>query len=131
MTPPAGARPGLFDTLRRLLDTGVAAVVVRLELLGTEFEQEKRRVFVGLLQAAVGLLLLGLALALLIGFVLLLVSEAYRLHAVGVLCAVFTGAALWLLHLARAQLRAPPGGAFALSLRELRRDRENLHSEDQ
>lgn len=130
MTSP-GTRSGLFDTLRQLLDTGLAAVIVRLELFGTEFEQEKQRMFVGLLQAALGLLLLGLALALLIVFALLLVSEGYRLHAVGVLCVAFTGAALWLLRLARAQLRSPPGGAFALSLRELRRDREGLGSEDQ
>lgn len=118
------ATGGLFDSLRRLLDTAVAIVQVRLELFGSELEQEKLRLFDALVQAAIGLLLVGLALVLAIGFVVLIIQEAYRLPAVGVLTLAFAGGGWWLLRRAREGLRSAEGGPFALSLGELRRDRQ-------
>lgn len=117
---------GLFQSLRRLADTAVGIVQVRLELFGTELEHEKQRIFDALLWAALGLLMLGLALVLAIGFVVLLFQEGYRLAAIGVLTLIFGGIGAWLLHLARARLHAGDGGPFALSLSELRRDRQGL-----
>lgn len=122
--PAAGG--GLLQSLRRLADTAVGIVQVRLELFGTELEQEKQRVFDALLRAAIGLLLLGLALVLAIAFVVLLFQEGYRLPAIGVLTLIFGGIGGWLLHGARARLRAGDGGPFGLSLSELRRDRDGL-----
>ena len=117
---------GLFDSARRLLDTAVAVVQVRLELFGTELEQEKLRLADAVWQGALGLLLLGLALVGFFGFVVLLFWEGYRLAAIGVLTLVFAGGGAWLLRRAREGLRAPEGGPFALSLAELRRDRDGL-----
>lgn len=117
---------GLFDSARRLLDTAVAVVQVRLELFGTELEQEKLRLADAVWQGALGLLLLGLALVGFFGFVVLLFWEGYRLPAIGVLTLVFAGGGAWLLRRAREGLRAPEGGPFALSLAELRRDRDGL-----
>jgi uncharacterized membrane protein YqjE len=117
---------GLLQSLRRLADTAVGIVQVRLELFGTEFEQEKQRLFDALLRAAIGLLLLGLALVLAIAFVVLLFQEGYRLPAIGVLTLIFGGIGGWLLHGARTRLGAGDGGPFGLSLSELRRDREGL-----
>ena len=86
-----------MQSLRRLADTAVGVVQVRLELFGTELEQEKQRLFDALLRAALGLLLLGLALVLAIAFVVLLFQEGYRLPAIGVLTLIFGGIGAWLL----------------------------------
>ncbi len=125
MTGPA-ASGGLFDSLRRLLDTVIDIVQVRLELFGSELEQEKLRLFDTLVLAAVGLVMAGLALVLGIAFVVLLFQEAYRLPAVGVLTLAFAAGGWWLLRRAREGLRAAEDGPFALTLGELRRDRVNL-----
>jgi uncharacterized membrane protein YqjE len=125
MTGPASGG-GLFHSLRRLADTAVDIVQVRLALFGTELEQEKQRLFDALLWAALGLLMVGLALVLAIGFVVLLFQEGYRLPAVGVLTLIFGGIGVWLLRGARSRLHAGDGGPFVLSLSELRRDRQGL-----
>jgi uncharacterized membrane protein YqjE len=125
MTGPAAAG-GLLQSLRRLLDTALGIAHVRLELFGSELEQEKLRLFDALMRAAIGLLMAGLALVLAIAFVVLLFQEPYRLPAVGVLTLVFGGGAWWLLQRARQGLRAAEGGPFALTLGELRRDRDAL-----
>ena len=125
MTGPA-ASGGLLESLRRLLDTAIEIVQVRLQLFGSELEQEKLRLFDTLVLAAVGLVMAGLALVLAIAFVVLLFQEAYRLPAVGVLALVFAAGGWWLLRRAREGLRAAEDGPFALTLGELRRDREGL-----
>jgi uncharacterized membrane protein YqjE len=127
MTGPA-ATGGLFQSLRRLVDTGVEIVQVRLELFGSELEQEKLRLYDAVLLAAVGLMLAALALVLAISFVVLLFQEGYRLPAVGVLTLLFAGGGWWLLRRAREELKAGDGGPFALTLGELRRDRGSLGS---
>ena len=124
------ATGGLFKSLRRLLGTALGIAQVRLELFGTELEQEKLRLFDALLRAAIGLVLVALALVLAIGFVVLLFQEGYRLPAVGVLTLAFGGGGWWLLQRAREELKAGDGGPFALSLGELRRDLEGLSGGD-
>ncbi len=119
--PAAGG--GLLRSLRRLSDTALEIVQVRLALLGTELEQEKQRLFDALLRAVLGLLLLALALVLAVAFVLLLLQEAYRLPALGVLVLAFAVGAAWLLRSARTGLQSGPQGLFRLSLGELRADR--------
>ncbi len=117
---------GLFQSLRRLLDTVLGIAQTRLELIGTELEQEKLRLLGALWQGALALLLLGLALVCALGFLVLLFWEGYRLPAIGGLTLLLAGAGVWLLQRARAALRSPEGGMFALSLGEFRRDRDGL-----
>lgn len=125
MTAPAG-RSRLFDSLRRLLDTTLSIGQVRLQLLGTELEQEKLRVFRALLTAAFGLLLLGTASILLAGLALLLFWDRWPVQTLALLVLLYAGSGAWLLARAGTALRAPTGGAFALSLGELQRDRDTL-----
>ena len=125
MTSPA-ATGGLFQSLRRLVGTGVEIVQVRLELFGSELEQEKLRLYDAVVLAAVGLVLASLALVLAIAFVVLLFQEGYRLPAVGVLTLLFACGGWWLLRRAREALKAGDGGPFAMTLGELRRDRTGL-----
>ena len=117
--PPGG---GLFVSLRRLIATALELAQVRLELLGTELEEQKLRILDGLVWAALGVLLLGVGLALFAGFVVLLVGEGYRLQALGALTLLFLAGGALLLRHARARLKTPPG-AFAASVAELVQDR--------
>lgn len=126
MSDPSGAGPGLFDSLKRALDSLLQLGQLRLELFGTELEAEKLRLFDALWKAALGLLLLGLAAVMALGFVVLLLWDGYRLAAIGVLTLLLGGGGAWFLSRARQQLQSDEGGPFAMSLGELRRDRANL-----
>ena len=123
---PAGG--GLFESLRRLLGTSLGMARLRLELLGSEFEAEKLRLFDTLWRLALGLLLLGVAAVLLAGFVLLLFWDSHRLVALGAMVVLFAASGVGLLAWARAALRAGGGGPFALSLGELQRDLDGLQA---
>jgi len=118
-------RVGLFESLRRLSATLLEMANVRLELLVSDLEIEKQRLFDALLRMLLGLLLLGLGLILFVAFVLLLVAEPHRLAAVGVLLLACVAAGAWLLLAARRQWRdgAP---VFAATMAELKRDRAAL-----
>jgi uncharacterized membrane protein YqjE len=120
----------LFASVRRLLATALEMAQVRLDLLSTEVELEKRRLFDGLLFAALALLALAVALLFLCAFVILLSGEAHRLAAVGGLTLFFALLGAFLIRAARQRLRSP-GGMFAASLDELKRDRAGLRAPDQ
>jgi uncharacterized membrane protein YqjE len=119
---------GLFASLRRLLGTVLEIAEVRLALLSTEVELEKRRLFDALLWAAVAMLVLATGLTLFCAFVILLFSEGYRLAALGVMALLFLGGGLLLLQQARQRLRSPDG-MLAGSLAELQRDRDGITGE--
>ena len=125
--PVSTAAPGsgLLVSLRRLAATTLEIAQVRLELLGVEFEQEKLRIFDGLLWAAVALLLLGVGLTLLAGLLLMLLWDGYRLPALAVLSVLFVGGGIVVARLARARL-STPGGMVGTSVDEFARDRETL-----
>ena len=116
-----GKSAGLFSSLRQLLGTALETAHIRLELLGTELEFEKRRIFDGLVLAAVALLFLGLGLVLLCGTVVLLFWEDYRLMAAGLMTFSFLFLGLIFLGQARQRLKAPQG-IFQKSVDELKRD---------
>lgn len=116
---------GLFGSLRRVVASTIELALVRLELLATELEQEKLRVVAVLVWAAVAVLLLGIGLLMLALLVLALFWETHRLAALIGLAVLFLGAAALAAWCARARLRGD-GGPFALTLAELRRDREGV-----
>jgi uncharacterized membrane protein YqjE len=120
---PPGA--GLLVSLRRLLSTALEITQVRLELLSVELEQEKQRVVAGLLWASLAVLLLGVGIVLLVGLLLMLLWDGYRLPALALLSLLFLGGGGLLLQRAHARLSSPAGLAVA-SLGELARDREAL-----
>lgn len=130
MPGPAAPARGLFESGKRAIDSLLDLAVVRLELFGSELEAEKLRLFDSLFNAAMGVVLLGLALVGALGFVVLLFWDGYRLPAVGVLTLLFATVGAWRLQRARDGLKARDGGPFALTLGELRQDRESLRPED-
>jgi uncharacterized membrane protein YqjE len=97
-------RAGLLDSLRGLLRTSAEIAGVRLELLATDLEVEKLRFGAAALRALLGLMLVGLGLVLLAGFVLLLLWDGYRLAATGVLALLFLSAGGLLLQAAKRRL---------------------------
>jgi uncharacterized membrane protein YqjE len=116
-----GQHGGLFASLRQLLATALEIAQVRLDLLLTEIEQEKLRVFDGLLWAGLAVVLVGVGVILLCGFVVVLLWDGYRLTTLGVLTLLFLGCGALLMRAARNRLRTPVG-ALAATLDELRRD---------
>ena len=113
---------GLLTSLRQLLGTLLEIAQVRLDLISTELELEKRRWFDALWLGALALVCIALGLVLLCGTLLLLFWEGYRLAAAAGLTVLFLGTGALLLAQARQRLRQP-GGLFSASVRELRRDR--------
>ena len=119
------ARAGLFESLRQLLHTALSLLQLRLELLASDLEIEKLRLVEVTLRALLGIMLLGLSLLLLIGFLLMLLWDGYRLPALGVLMLLCLGSGLGLLHAAKRRLRHGEG-MFAATRAEFERDQAAL-----
>ncbi len=116
-----GQHGGLFASLRQLLATALEMAQVRLDLFLTEIEQEKLRVFDGLLWASLGVMLVGVGVVLLCGFVVVLLWDGYRVVTLGVLTLLFLGMGGLLMRAARARLRSPVN-TLSDTVDELRRD---------
>jgi uncharacterized membrane protein YqjE len=116
---------GLFASLRRLLGTTLEIAQVRLQLFGNELEQEKLRIFDGLLLAGIGLMLLSVGTVLLCALVVMLFAEGYRIAALAVLTLAFLAGGVLTMRAGGHRLHHP-GGAFQATLAELSRDRAGL-----
>lgn len=123
--PRTAAPDGLLASLKQLLKTVLETVQVRLELMGTELEVEKSRLFDVLVMALLALVFLALGLVLLCGTVILLCPDGWRLAAAAGLAVFFLAGGLGLLFVARRRLRNPLG-MFHASAKELERDRGEL-----
>lgn len=122
------SRPaGLFSSLKRLLATALEITQVRLEILRTDIELEKKRLFESLLWAAVAFLSLAVGVLLLCGFVILLFWDGYRLAAIGVMAGLFIASSVVLFRGAKTRLHNP-NGLFESSLSELAQDQRGLKS---
>ena len=119
------SRAGLFDSLRRLLRTSLELAEVRLELLVSDLEFEKLRFVEAALRALLGLMLLGLGMVLVAGFVLLLLWDSHRLAALGVLALLCLGGGAGLLLAAKRRLQQGQG-MLAATRAELHRDQAGL-----
>ncbi len=120
---------GLFVSLRRLFGTVFELAQVRLELLLTEYEQEKLRIFGALLWAGIGLLLLGVGLVLLATLFVMLFPQEGRIVALAAVTLLFLGGGVWLLRAATQRLSAPGGNPLAETTAELARDSAGLVAE--
>ncbi len=123
------SRAGLFESLRQLLSTALDLAQVRLELLVADLQLEKLRLVEVALRALLGLLLLGLGLLLLIGFLLMLLWDGYRLPALGVLTLLCLGGGALLLQAAKRRLREGDE-LLAATRAEFERDRAALRARD-
>lgn len=124
-----GSAGGLFASLRQMLATMLEIAQVRLELFGNELEQEKLRIFDGLLLAGIGLMLLSVGTVLLCGLVVMLFAEGYRIAALAVLTIAFLAGGVLTMRAGGRRLHSP-GGVFQATRAELARDRSDLASRE-
>ena len=116
---------GLLDSAQTLLAGVLSLAQTRLELFGTELEEQLTRLFFALLCAVI-VVLLGALAAVFFGIALIIsLGEEHRALAAGLIALAFlalAAAAAWgLRRLTRAKSRA-----FDASLTELERDYEAL-----
>lgn len=125
--PAAERRLGLLASLQRLVATVVDILHTRIEIVATEFEEERERLREMLVLTLFTLFFACAGLLFLSFFVVVYYWDTHRLTAVGGIAllylalAVITAVTLWRRLKARPRL-------FAATLSELSRDRERLRS---
>ena len=128
--PAALREPGLIGSLRNLGATTLALIRTRVELVATEFAEEKERRKEMLILAVVGALFLALGLLLVAFFVVVLFWDNYRLLATGVVTLAYLGIGAWALVKLRRKIRESPP-PFAATLAEFENDLELLKKRDE
>jgi uncharacterized membrane protein YqjE len=119
------ASAGLLGSVRTLATTLVTALQTRIELLATEFEEERILLTRLWLLATVALFLFVLSVLTATLFIVVLFWDTHRLGAIGVLFLLFLLGGCAVAWYARKQARARPR-LFSATLRELAKDREHL-----
>ena len=116
---------GLTGSLRRLGRTLLRVLQTRLEILSTEFAEERINLTRLTLVALTVLFCLQTGLMLAIVFVVLVVSPGHRLMAIGITAvALLVGALAGVLWMRIWLKRRPP--LFAATIAELRKDGDRL-----
>ncbi|HUY03056.1 MAG TPA: phage holin family protein [Rhodocyclaceae bacterium] len=128
MAAPAQAG-GLFASLRGLLASGIELLHNRLELFGTELEEEKLRLLGLLAYGAAAFFLFGAGVVFLGIFLTVLFWDSNRLLVLAFFTAAFLIGGGFALYKARAHAHAETR-LFAASLAELARDRAALTAEE-
>jgi uncharacterized membrane protein YqjE len=123
--PPQGHPPGMFDSLKQLLGTLVGIAQTRIELLGTEVEEQVARLTSMLLWAIVSMFLAFTTVVLMAVAILVAFWDTNRMLAAILLAAGFAVLALISYLRARAVVRGRPH-LFQATLEELAKDRDRL-----
>jgi uncharacterized membrane protein YqjE len=125
MTEEAGRAEGLLDSLRSLAQTFVALLQTRLEIVASEIDEGRTRLARIAVLAALAAFCLGLAVVLLVFFLVVLFWDTNRLLAIGVLTGVFTAGAIAAGLALRLEIVRRPKFLSA-TLEELRKDAKKL-----
>jgi uncharacterized membrane protein YqjE len=123
--PPQGHPPGMFDSLRQMLITLVGIAQTRIELLGTEVEEQVSRLTSMLLWAIVSLFLAFTTVVLIALVILVAFWDSNRMMAAILLAVGFALLALIAYLRVRALARGRPH-LFQATLEELAKDRDRL-----
>lgn len=118
-------RGGLFDSLRALLGTLAAMAQTRVELFGTELEEEIQRIVTLLLGAMIVLALLSLALFFGAALIVTIFWDTHREAAVASVTCVFLLLAVIASMVLRSRVRRRTP-LLAATVDELARDRQLL-----
>jgi uncharacterized membrane protein YqjE len=122
---PGRTAGGLFDSLRTLLATLAAMAHTRVELFGTEIEQELHRIVALVVGGMVVLALSSLALLFCALVLIAIFWDTHRLAAVVLVAAGFSALALVSFGVVRARTRRQ-SRLLASTLGELERDLQQL-----
>ena len=127
MAPAPGS---LGSRLRSSIAGALGLLQTRLELLATEFQEEKLRLGSLLGYAAAAFFFLGFGAVMLALFLTVLLWDSHRLLALGVFTAVFLAIGI-LAALAAARIGRQGSRLFAASIAELAQDREMIRPDDE
>lgn len=127
MAEETGRTGGLLVSLRNLARTFLAILHNRLELVASDIDEARARLARIVVLAAVAAFCLGLALILLVLFLLVLFWDTDRLLAIGVLGGVFAAGGLAACLMLRAAIRRPR--FLSATLAELRKDRTKIEGQ--
>jgi uncharacterized membrane protein YqjE len=121
---PAGA--GLLESLRTLAVTMIEVVHTRVDIVATEFEEERERLRELVLYGLMALFFAGFGFLLLTLFLIVLFWDTHRLIAVGGFTVLYLGLSAFAAATLKRRLKTRPR-LFATTLAELSKDRERLH----
>ena len=122
---PQGHSLGMFDSLRQLLTTLAGIAQTRIELLGTEVEEQVARLTAMLLWSIVSLFLAFTTVVLMAVAILVAFWDTNRILVAVLLAAGFAALALMSWLRVRAVARGRPH-LFQTTLEELAKDRDRL-----
>src|SRR6266480_5235106 len=125
MTEEPGRAEGLFESLGNLGRTFLAVVQTRIEIFASEIDEQRALLARIAVLAAVAAFCLGLAVILLVLFVVVLFWDTDRLLAIGVLAGVLAAGGITALMMLQAAVRRRPK-LLSATLAELRKDRAKL-----
>ncbi len=128
MEPAPGK--GLGSRLRDYAAGTLGILQTRLELLATEFQEEKLRLGSLLGYAAAAFFFLGFGAVLLALFLTVLLWDSHRLLALGIFTALFLAIGI-IAALAAARIGRQGSRLFAASIAELAQDREMIRPENE
>jgi uncharacterized membrane protein YqjE len=127
MAPAPGS---LGSRLRSSIAGALGLLQTRLELLATEFQEEKLRLGSLLGYAAAACFFLGFGAVMLALFLTVLLWDSHRLLALGIFTALFLAIGI-LAALAAARIGRQGSRLFAASIAELAQDREMIRPENE
>ena len=127
MAPAPGS---LGSRLRSSIAGALGLLQTRLELLATEFQEEKLRLGSLLGYAAAAFVFLGFGAVMLALFLTVLLWDSRRLLALGIFTALFLAIGI-LAALAAARIGRQGSRLFAASIAELAQDREMIRPENE
>lgn len=127
MAPAPGS---LGSRLRSSIAGALGILQTRLELLATEFQEEKLRLGALLGYAAAAFFFLGFGAVMLALFLTVLLWDSHRLLALGIFTALFLAIGI-LAALAAARIGRQGSRLFAASIAELAQDREMIKPENE
>ncbi len=120
---------GLMSSVQRLLGSLLSVVQTRIEIVATEWEEERERVKELVLYGLFALVFISLGMITLTVFVTLWLWELYGVHALGIIGVVLLGTGIAIALRARRNERTRPR-LFATTLAELRKDRQTLNDHE-
>ncbi len=127
--PTAAPAPGLIGSARRLARTALSVLATRLQILGTELEEEQVRFTELLLLVAAVAFCLGTAVLLGVIFVVVLFWDTHRLATLGAFTVLFAVAGVTGLLLIRRRRRMRPK-LFSTTFGEIAKDLERMRGGD-
>lgn len=125
--PDAGQSPGLLTSLQRLIATLLEILQTRVEIIATEFEEERVRLRELVVFGSLTLFFVSVGLTLATLFVVAVYWDTHRLAVLGGVALLYLGLGGFTAICLNRRLKSRPR-LFSTTLSELEKDRDQLSS---